>query len=155
MTSATRAALILLGAAASHYGYALLPAAMQARVWNIAGAAGRLALLGAVLWPDLLRLAAGARAWLLLARQRVSGADWGAAIGRVAVLPAPRVGLALLAGAWWAAEEALVIGCNAAFLWHPWPVRAGEAACIGLLGFDPSPLGVLAAAVLALMLARR
>jgi len=111
--------VILVGAAAVHYGYALLPDAMQARAWNVAGAAGRLALLGVVLWVLKVR------------------------------------GLALLAGAWWATEELLVIACNSAFLWRPWPVLDGEAACAGLLGFDASWLGLLVASVLAVMLSDR
>ena len=91
---------------------------MQARVWNVAGAAARLALLVALLWVWRVR------------------------------------GLALLAGAWWAAEETLVIGCNGAFLWRPWPIPPGEAACTGLLQFDLSWLGLLVAALLAVRLAR-
>lgn len=110
--------LILAGAALVHYGWALFPAEWQARVFNIGGAAGRLALLGVVLWVLRVR------------------------------------GLALLAGAWFAAEEALVIGCNAAFLWAPWPVERGQAACTGLLGFDLSWLGIMVAALLAVRLAR-
>jgi hypothetical protein len=90
---------------------------MQARAFNILGAAGRLALLAVVLWHCR--------------------------------------GLALLAGAWWAAEDLLVIGCNAAFLWRPWPVKAGDAACTGLLQFDLASVGLLVAAALAVMLARR
>lgn len=116
---ALRAALILAGCAALHYGWALFPVEWQARAWNISGAAARLVLLGVVLWVLRVR------------------------------------GLALLAGGWFAAEEALVIGCNSAFLWRPWPIPPGEAACTGLLGLDLSWLGILAAAVLAGMLARR
>ena len=113
---AVRAALILGGCALLHYGWALFPADMQARVFNIAGAAARLALLGVVLWTWRVR------------------------------------GLALLAGAWWAAEEWLVIGCNGAFLWRPWPVEDGDAACTGLLGLDLSWAGLLVAALLAVRL---
>jgi hypothetical protein len=118
-SASVRAALILAGAALVHYGYALAPAEMQARLWNIGGAAGRLALLVSLLWALRVR------------------------------------GLALLAGAWWAAEESLVIGCNAAFLWRPWPVEAGQAACTGLLGLDLSALGALVAALLAVALSRK
>lgn len=118
--NATRsAALVVVGAALVHYAYALAPLEMQARVWNIAGAAGRMALLVALLWAVKAR------------------------------------GLALLAGAWWAAEEALVVGCNGWFLWRPWPLEPGRSACTGLIGFDLAPAGLLVAALLALALSRR
>jgi hypothetical protein len=53
---------------------------------------------------------------------------------------------ALAVAAWWACEEALVIGCNSAYLIDPWPVTG--SACSGLLTMDYGKLGIAAVAVL-------
>lgn len=55
--------------------------------------------------------------------------------------------LVLLVVAWWAAEEALTIGCNAAWMIAPWQVQAGQDICLGLLDFDLGKLGALMIAV--------
>ena len=129
---------------------------MQPRLWNVAGAAGRLGLLVVVLWPEVMGLWRAGAVYLRTLRARLAGAAGpGALLGRLLATRLPRIGLALLAGAWWAAEELLVVGCNAAFLLKPWPVVAGQSACTGLLGMDLSPLGLLVAALLAVALARR
>ena len=73
-----RAAPIVLGAALIHYGWALFPADMQARVWNIAGAGGRMALLAVVVLACL-----GFSAIYELI-------EWGAAVAIVANQPVTR-----------------------------------------------------------------
>ncbi|MEY2854598.1 MAG: hypothetical protein RL030_1730 [Pseudomonadota bacterium] len=66
-----------------------------------------------------------------------------------------RHSIAIAVGAWWAAEEALVIGCSVAWLVAPWDT-AGRDQCTSLLGYDLGRLGALAVAVLlALLLKRR
>jgi hypothetical protein len=71
-------------------------------------------------------------------------------VGRVALLLALvwhiRERLVLTVAAWWACEEALVIGCNIAYLVAPWPVTG--SACSGLLTMDYGKLGIAAVAVL-------
>ena len=47
---------------------------------------------------------------------------------------------------WWMAEEAMVIGCNAAYIGKPWTVKPGEDMCSSLLALD---LGLVGALVLA------
>ena len=59
---------------------------------------------------------------------------------------------ALLVGAWWLAEEAMVAGCSIAYMVSPWVVPAGEAQCSALLQFD---LGRVGLACIALILAAR
>ena len=59
---------------------------------------------------------------------------------------------ALLVGAWWLAEEAMVAGCSVAYMVAPWPVAAGDAQCSALLQFD---LGRVGLACVALILAAR
>ena len=59
---------------------------------------------------------------------------------------------ALLVGAWWLAEEAMVAGCSIAYMVSPWVVPAGEAQCSALLQFDIGRLGL---ACVALILAAR
>ena len=59
-------------------------------------------------------------------------------------------GLALAPGAWWLAEEALVVGCSTAFILRPWVVPAGQDQCSALLGYD---LGKVSAAILMVIVA--
>lgn len=63
-------------------------------------------------------------------------------------------GLALAVGAWWAAEELLVIGCSGLWIWRPWVVQPGQAQCSSLLHFDLGKVGVSVIALLALVLTR-
>ena len=55
--------------------------------------------------------------------------------------------LLLLVVSWWAAEEALTIGCNVAWMVAPWPLQAGQDVCRGLLDFDLGKIGALMIAV--------
>ena len=48
-----------------------------------------------------------------------------------------------LIAAWWAAEEAMVIGCTVAYAVRPWPVPFGEDQCSSLLHFDLGKIGAL------------
>ena len=59
---------------------------------------------------------------------------------------------ALLVGAWWLCEEAMVAGCSIAYMLAPWQVLPGEAQCSALLQFD---LGRVGLACVALILAAR
>lgn len=113
--SRTAIALLLAGALL-HYGWAWAPAANQADVWNLAGAAARLGLLVTVLWHHR--------------------------------------GITLAVGAWWAAEEVLVIGCSSWHIIAPWPRVAGQAQCDALLHYDLGTLGLLAVALLVVNLSR-
>ena len=48
-------------------------------------------------------------------------------------------------------HQAQVVGCTALYMWHPWPIKAGDSLCSdGLAG----PLAVLGIAVTALMVRR-
>ena len=49
---------------------------------------------------------------------------------------------------WWFIEEALVIGCNTAYMIDPWQREPGEAMCYSLLHFD---LGKIGASVMAFL----
>jgi len=66
-----------------------------------------------------------------------------------------RRGWVLYPLAWWMAEEAMVIGCNAAFIVKPWTVPAGQDMCSSLLQFDLGRLGALVLAGFALRQAMR
>lgn len=110
-------ALILAGLVVLHYGWNLAPVEHQAQVWNIAGAAARLAMLGALLWTCR--------------------------------------GLPLAIGAWWAAEELMVIGCSGLYIVRPWAVPLGEAQCSALIGYDLGTLGVVVITILAFWLPAR
>jgi len=63
-------------------------------------------------------------------------------------------GVALWVGAWWACEEALVIGCSTWHIISPFPRPAGDGQCRALLNFDFDPLGALAMLACALAIAR-
>lgn len=58
--------------------------------------------------------------------------------------------------AWWAVEEALVIGCNTWWILAPWAKPAGASACYPILHFDTGKLGAaIAAAALAYIVRQR
>jgi len=98
--------LLLLGAVV-HYGYALAPEAMQARIWNIGGSFGRAALILALVWRvrDVVVLAVAG--WWLLEESLVMGcntayliAPWpidGAACSGLLTLDFGKVGIAAVA----------------------------------------------------------
>lgn len=46
--------------------------------------------------------------------------------------------------AFWVAEEAMVAGCSALFIFSPWAVAPGSAQCSALLTFDLGKIGALA-----------
>jgi hypothetical protein len=52
---------------------------------------------------------------------------------------------------WWAVEELLVIGCNAAYIVKPWIVPAGQDMCSSLLGLDLGKVSAVALALLVVM----
>lgn len=64
-------------------------------------------------------------------------------------------GIALWIGAWWAAEEVLVVGCSSWYIVAPWEVLPGQAQCSALLGYDLGGVGIAVVAVLALSLSLR
>ena len=61
----------------------------------------------------------------------------------------------MLAGAWWAAEELMVIGCSALYIVRPWQVEPGQAQCSALIGYDLGTLGLCVITMLALWLSVR
>lgn len=99
-----------------HYGYEAFPERMAARAWNVHGALVMLCLVG-----------------------------WGC-VSAVTLLRGPWLTLALCIGAWWAAEEAMVIGCNVWWIMRPWGLLAGQSACYPLLQFDLGKVGAVVAA---------
>jgi len=107
-----------------HYAWAFVPEADQARVWNISGAIGRLALLGvvAVLGSSVLQLSFDRLSTRVL----------------------------LYAWAWWVSEELLTIGCNVVLLYAPRFVPPGFSVCQSLLQIDFGRFGAVAAALLLL-----
>ena len=64
----------------------------------------------------------------------------------------PRWGLYV--AAWWAAEECMVIGCDVAYMFRPWPIHVGQDMCSSLLEFDIGKVGAAVVAVLALRAAQ-
>lgn len=75
-------------------------------------------------------------------------------LGLLAALLWRARGVALAVGAWWAAEELLVIGCSVAYIVKPWEVPDGSAQCSSLLGYDLGKIGALVLAVLVVALLR-
>jgi hypothetical protein len=69
-------------------------------------------------------------------------------VSRIALLVAllwnVRSRFALMVGAWWFAEEAMVSACSVAYMLSPWEVAQGQAQCSALLQFDLGRIGVLA-----------
>ena len=57
---------------------------------------------------------------------------------------------ALLVGAWFLAEEAMVAGCSLAYMVSPWVVNPGEPQCSALLQFDLGRVGLACVALLLL-----
>ena len=117
--------LMLLGV--RHYGYALASPADRAVIWNICGSLVMLALV----WGPVV------------------------AMRQAKVLPAMVGRLVLAVAAWWTAEEIMVAGCDAMYLYDPWPVPDGADMCSSLTGADIGLMGsaVLAALALAVSLA--
>jgi hypothetical protein len=109
-----------------HYGMYPFPPSYRALAWNILGSIGRLELLALV--------------FLLLGMTRAD---------------VRRYALAMVAVAWLVAEEAMVIGCNAAYIVSPWAVPEGEDMCSNLLRFDLAKLGGAVGAVLLFLILRR
>jgi hypothetical protein len=60
----------------------------------------------------------------------------------------------IVVAAWWALEELLVIGCNAAWLIRPWPRAPGVPMCMALFGTDLGRLGALVLMVTLLIVLR-
>jgi hypothetical protein len=65
----------------------------------------------------------------------------------LAMLLRQQRGAILGVGLWWACEELLVIGCNAAYIVSPWVVPKGQAMCSSLLGYDLGTVGLLIVAI--------
>lgn len=53
---------------------------------------------------------------------------------------------------WFVAEEAMVIGCNAAYYINPWPRIPGESMCSSLISFDLGKVSAVAWLMLTLYL---
>jgi hypothetical protein len=92
--------------------------------------------------------------WALFPPEKQAGAwNIGGSIARVCLLGVivwrVRSRLVVLLSAWWFSEEALVIGCNAAYMWAPWARAPGEAMCSSLLDFDLGKIGAVVALLMA------